>query len=183
LVYLAEVYKFWVAYADIDGFRIDTVKHMEPGAVRFFTNAIHEFAQSLGKENFYMIGEVTGGRAHAVNIVNTTGLDAALGIDEIQDKLEFLAKGNRSPGNPRTIEQEGYFDLFRNSLLDNKSTHQWYAKHIVVMFDDHDQVERTHKFRFCGDNKDSYRFLRGVLGLNFNQGIPAFIMVLNRFWR
>ena len=42
------------------------VKHMEPGATRFFANAIHEFAQSLGKENFYVIGEVTGGRSRAV---------------------------------------------------------------------------------------------------------------------
>jgi glycosidase len=174
LVYLTEVYKFWIAYADIDGFRIDTVKHMEPGAVRFFANVIHEFAQSIGKENFYLIGEVTGGRANAVNIVNTTGLDAALGIDEIQDKLEFLAKGYRSPGDPQSIEQEGYFDLFRNSLLDNKSTHQWYAKHIVVMFDDHDQVDRKYKFRFCGDSEDSYRFLRAALGINLTTaGIPC----------
>lgn len=174
LVHLAEVYKFWIAYADIDGFRIDTVKHIEPGAVRFFANVIHEFAQFIGKENFYLIGEVTGGRAHAVDIVNTTGLDAALGIDEIQDKLEFLAKGYRSPGDPQTIEQEGYFDLFRNSLLDDKSTHQWYAKHIVVMFDDHDQVDKKYKFRFCGDSKNSYQFLRPALGLNLTTiGIPC----------
>jgi glycosidase len=134
LWYLAGVYKFWIAYADIDGYRIDTVKHMEPGVVRVFANVIHEFAQSLGKESFYLIGEITGGRAHAVHIVETTGIDAALGIDDIQDKLEFLAKGWRSPGDPRTDAQEGYFDLFRNSLIDYKNTHQWFGRHIVTMF-------------------------------------------------
>ena len=175
LRHLAEIYKFWIAYADIDGYRIDTVKHMEPGAVRFFTNVIHEFAQSLGKENFYLIGEVTGGRAHAVNILNTTGIDAALGINDIPDKLEFLAKGWRSPGDPRTKAQEGYFDLFRNSLLDNKHTHQWFGKHVVTMFDDHDQVGVKRKFRFCGDHPDkSYRLLPAVLGLNLTTaGIPC----------
>jgi glycosidase len=174
LLHLAEVYKFWIGYADIDGYRIDTVKHMEPGAVRFFANVIHEFAQSIGKENFYLIGEVTGGRAHAVNILNTTGIDAALGINEIPDKLEFLVKGWRSPGNPSTDEQEGYFDMFRNSLLDHKHTHQWFGKHVVTMFDDHDQVGTQHKFRFCGQHADSFRFLAMAIGLNLTTtGIPC----------
>ncbi|MBA1446889.1 MAG: alpha-amylase family glycosyl hydrolase [Chromatiales bacterium] len=171
---LCKVYQFWIAYADIDGFRLDTVKHMEPGAVRYFANVIHEFAQSLGKENFYIIGEITGGRGHAVNLVNTTGIDAALGINDIPDKLEYLAKGYRSPGNPDTDEHEGYFDLFRNSLLDDKHTHQWYAKHIVTMFDDHDQVGTKHKYRFCGDHPESYRYLPLALGLNLTTaGIPC----------
>ncbi len=174
LANLAEIYKFWIAFADLDGFRIDTVKHMEPGAVRYFSNVIHEFAQSLGKENFYLIGEVTGGRKHAVNMVNTTGIDAALGINDIQDKLEFLAKGQRSPGNPDTDQQEGYFDLFRNSLLDNKHTHQWYSGHVVTLFDDHDQVGVKHKFRFCGQQPNSYQMLPIALALNLlTAGIPC----------
>ena len=173
LLHLAEAYKFWIAYADIDGYRIDTVKHMEPGAVRVFANIIHEYAQSLGKENFYLIGEVTGGRQHAVNIVNTTGIDAALGINDIPHKLESLAKGQSSPGDPRTEAQEGYFDLFKNSLLDHKNSHQWYGKHVVTLFDDHDQVGVKHKFRFCGKD-DGYRYLRCALGLNLTSaGIPC----------
>ena len=173
---LVEVYKFWIAYTDIDGFRVDTVKHIEPGAIRIFANAIHEFAQSIGKENFYIIGEVTGGRELAVDIVNTTGIDAAISIDDIQGKLEFLAKGKCSPGDPDSNEQKekGYFDLFSNSLLNNKATHQWFGKHIIVMFDDRDQVGTKHKFRFCGDNYDSYQFLRNALGLNLTTaGVPC----------
>ena len=56
----AGIYKYWIAYADLDGYRVDTVKHMDPGATRYFASVIHEFAQSLGKENFYLIGEITG---------------------------------------------------------------------------------------------------------------------------
>ena len=66
LRHLCEVYKFWIAFADIDGFRLDTVKHMDPGAARFFASAIHEFTEALGKERFYIIGEITGGREFAV---------------------------------------------------------------------------------------------------------------------
>jgi len=174
LRHLTDVYRFWIAYADIDGFRLDTVKHMEPGAVRYFARTIHEFAESIGKENFTIIGEITGGRAYAAAILDTTGLDAALGIDDIPDKLEFLVKGWRSPGNPDTEDQEGYFDLFRNSILDNRKSHQWYSKHIVTMLDDHDQVGVRHKFRFSGDAERSSRLLAAALGLNLTSaGIPC----------
>jgi glycosidase len=174
LRHLTEIYQFWIAYADIDGYRLDTVKHMEPGAVRYFATAVHEFAISAGKENFYIIGEITGGRSYAASILDSTGLDAALGINDIPDKLEFMVKGWRSPGNPDTDEQEGYFDLFRNSLLDNKHTRQWYGKHIVTMFDDHDQVGVRHKFRFAGDDFRSELLLPVVLGLNLaSAGIPC----------
>ena len=53
LKFLCEVYKFWIAETDIDGFRVDTVKHMDKGAARYFTSVIHEFTQAIGKENFY----------------------------------------------------------------------------------------------------------------------------------
>lgn len=175
LAHLGKVFCYWIAYADIDGFRLDTVKHMEPGAVRYFTNVIHEFAQSIGKENFYVIGEITGGRSNAVSTVDATGLDAALGIDDIQDKLEFLAKGYRSPGNPDSDHQEGYFDLFTNSLVDGKNTHQWYSKRIVTMFDDHDQVGTQYKFRFCGsDLPDIEKRLNLAAAINLTTiGIPC----------
>jgi hypothetical protein len=76
---------------------------------RYFASAIHEFAQSLAKENFFLVGEVTGCRDQAVNIVEQTGIDAALSIDEVQDKLEYMIRGQRN--------QIDYFDLFHNSLL------------------------------------------------------------------
>jgi glycosidase len=174
LVHLGKIYSFWIAYADIDGYRIDTVKHMEPGAVRYFANVIHEFAQSIGKENFILIGEIAGDRTNAVRIVETTGIDAALGIADIPDKLEFLAKGWRSPGNPQENNQDGYFNLFRNSAVDYKNSHQWFGKHIVTLFEDHDQVGVERKFRFCGQGENSYRSLIPALALNLTTaGIPC----------
>ena len=70
---------------------------MDLGAGRYFASVIHEFAQTLGKENFYLIGEITGGRQRAYQTLEETGLDAALGIDDIPDKLEYLLKGYRDP--------------------------------------------------------------------------------------
>lgn len=66
LLNLCEVYKYWIAAADIDGYRIDTVKHMDIGAMRFFASAIKEFAQAIGKENFLLAGEITGGQGEGL---------------------------------------------------------------------------------------------------------------------
>jgi glycosidase len=164
---LCQIYKFWIAYADIDGFRVDTVKHMDPGATRYFTSVIHEFAQSLGKENFYLIGEITGGRQRAFETLESTGLDAALGIDDIPDKLEFLVKGYRNPVD--------YFSLFRNSLLVQKESHVWFRNRVVTLFDDHDQVRKGNdKARFCAGGQAGNKLVLNVMALNATTlGIPC----------
>ena len=167
LVDLCDVYKFWIAYADIDGFRVDTVKHMDPGAGRFFTSVIHEFTERIGKENFYLIGEITGGRSLAFSTLETTGLDAALGIDDIPDHLEYLVKGFRNP--------QDYFSLFRNSMLVQKDSHIWFRNKVVTLFDDHDQVRKgQHKGRFCAGDLAFIKLLINVLALNLTTlGIPC----------
>jgi glycosidase len=163
---MCKAYQFWIADADIDGFRIDTVKHMDPGATRFFASSIHEFTQSIGKENFYLIGEITGGRSNAFNTLEVTGLDAALGIDDIPDKLEYMVKGYRNPID--------YFNLFRNSLLISKDSHTWFRDKVVTMFDDHDQVRKgQNKARFCAD-PDASKVVFNALALNaMTLGIPC----------
>lgn len=163
---LCEVYKYWIAFADIDGFRIDTVKHMDPGATRIFGSEMHEFAQTIGKDNFLLIGEITGGRAFAFNNLEITGLDAALGIDEIPDKMEFLAKGLRNPND--------YFSLFRNSVLIGKGSHTWFRNKVVTFFNDHDQVSKGQgKARFCA-YATSAKLVLNALALNVTTlGIPC----------
>jgi glycosidase len=166
LMALCDVYKFWIAFADIDGYRIDTVKHMGDGPTRYFASVIHEFAQTLGKEDFLLLGEVTGGRDRAFNTVETTGMDAALGIDDVQDKLEYLIKGFRDPAD--------YFDLFRNSLLVQKDSHIWFRNKVVTMIDDHDQVRKgNNKARFCATDQGDQLILSAI-GLNLcTLGIPC----------
>ncbi len=163
---LARVYKFWIAYADVDGYRVDTVKHMDPGATRYVASELHEFAQRIGKENFYLIGEITGGRARAFRTLEETGLNAALGVDDVPDKLEYLVKGWRNPAD--------YFGLFRNSVLVQKESHVWFRDKVVTMFDDHDQVRRGRaKARFCA-GEEGWRVVANALALNAcSMGIPC----------
>jgi len=165
LRHLCEVYKFWIAFADVDGFRLDTVKHMDPGAVRFFASVIHEFAQALGKDDFYIIGEITGGREFAFDRLEVTGLDAALGISDERVKMTGLVKGDVDPAQ--------YFDVFRNSLLVRKDSHLWFRDKIVTSVDDHDHVDQgSQKHRFCAGGFE--KLALPVLALNATTlGIPC----------
>ena len=167
---LCRAFQFWIAFADLDGLRIDTVKHMDDGASRLFTSIINEFAQSLGKENFYLIGEITGGRQRAFRTLEITGMDAALGIDDVQDKIEYLVKGFRDPAE--------YFDLFRNSELVRKESHAWFRNKVVTTFDDHDQVRKSNrKSRFAHDEgpgqHNAERVVAALAFLATTMGIPC----------
>lgn len=143
---LAIVYCFWIAYADIDGFRIDAAKHMGNEALRTFCDVIREFAQSIGKERFLLVGEIAGNCQQVWEVVEKTGLDAALGIDDIPGKLERMVTGYAEPND--------YFSLFRNWVLDAQREHRWYRNQVVTLVDDHDQVRKGGgKWRFCGDSQ------------------------------
>jgi glycosidase len=167
LLALCQIYRFWMAYADVDGYRVDTVKHMHLGATRFFAGAMHEFAERLGKERFYLIGEVTGGRERAFDTMELTGLDAILGINDVADRLEYLVKGQRNP--------DEYFGLFRNSLQMHKDSHVWFNDKIITLYDDHDQVRKGNaKGRFCAGSNTFKKLARNAAALNVTTlGIPC----------
>ena len=54
---MIESYLHWVLETDIDGFRIDTLKHVEHDFWRTFAPAIRSRLAALGKVNFLMFGE------------------------------------------------------------------------------------------------------------------------------
>jgi len=166
LTALTRAYCWWIALADLDGFRIDTVKHMDRGATRFFASAVHEFAQSIGKDRFLLVGEITGSRGDAITTMELTGLDAALGLADVQEQLERAATGSGDPA--------GYFSLFRNSELIGKDSHTWLRNTVVTSFDDHDQVRKGgNKSRF-GAAPDGLAQLVSVLAMNAaTLGIPC----------
>ena len=49
---------YWIREADVDGFRVDAVKHMNAVACSRFCSNIREYAYSLGKRGFFLFGEV-----------------------------------------------------------------------------------------------------------------------------
>lgn len=116
---------------------------------------------------FLMLDRFSDGKEKGYKDYETlelTGLSAALGINDIPDRLEYLVKGYRNPND--------YFSLFRNSELVNKDSHIWFRNKVVTSFDDHDRIGRR-RARFCADQNAS-KVVLNVLALNaLTLGIPC----------
>jgi alpha-amylase len=54
---MANIYEFWAAQG-FDGFRVDTVKHVDQGFWQAWSPQIHSYAANHGAPNFFMFGEV-----------------------------------------------------------------------------------------------------------------------------
>ncbi|MGE5181328.1 MAG: alpha-amylase family glycosyl hydrolase, partial [Acidobacteriota bacterium] len=67
---LIKSFQYWIDVADFDGFRIDTVKHIDRPEVDrnvrgfwgAFTDAMRAEAKKLGKQNFFIFGEAFDGK-------------------------------------------------------------------------------------------------------------------------
>jgi glycosidase len=165
LVALTQAYCWWIAKADIDGLRLDTVKHMHNGATRYFTSVIHEFAQLLGKDNFLIVGEVAGGRNEIIETMELTGLDATLGLLDVKREFTNTLRGWSEP--------RSFFDMFRNSESFGKESHTWFRDTIIKPgTDDHDQIGSA-KARFCADEEGRALALAALAFNATTLGVPA----------
>jgi pullulanase-type alpha-1,6-glucosidase len=55
---MTKIYQDWIADTGVDGFRIDTVKHVNMDFWPQFSRGIEDFAARHGKPDFFMFGEV-----------------------------------------------------------------------------------------------------------------------------
>jgi glycosidase len=76
---LTEIYRTWVEDFDIDGFRIDTVKHVGMEFWTEWATALDAYAAERGRPDFFMFGEVnTPDPAEIASYVTEGELDGAL---------------------------------------------------------------------------------------------------------
>ncbi|MFD9305720.1 pullulanase-type alpha-1,6-glucosidase [Streptomyces sp. NPDC060048] len=76
---MEKIYEKWVKDFDIDGFRIDTVKHVNTGFWSQWATALDEYAARRGREDFFMFGEVYSADTAVTSPYVTRGrLDATL---------------------------------------------------------------------------------------------------------
>ncbi|MEU4514049.1 Alpha-amylase precursor [Nonomuraea coxensis DSM 45129] len=76
---MIDIYRTWVRETDIDGFRIDTAKHVNMEFWERFSPALHGYAAKLGNERFFMFGEVYSSDPSETSRYSTRGgMDATL---------------------------------------------------------------------------------------------------------
>ncbi|HMC76386.1 MAG TPA: alpha-amylase family glycosyl hydrolase [Vicinamibacterales bacterium] len=143
LARLIFIYQYWIALTDCDGLRIDTLKHVGGEEGRNFCGAVKEFAESIGKSNFLLLGEIAGGNDAQEFHLNILGrnLDAALDIGEMRMTITGVGRGLQDPAD--------FFAGF-NFWDERMGSHRdWGSRHVSVL-DDHDHVFGT-KLRFSTD--------------------------------
>lgn len=165
---LARVYQYWIALSDCDGFRIDTVKHTSWEGSRNFCGSIHEYAESIGKDNFLLLGEVTGGAGMTRQYLEIFGrnIDAALDIGEPTIHLAEMVKGFEGP--------TAFFSQFGGH--DTLGSHREAGRYHVSVLDDHDMVGRSGKHRFLANATipNKYHQVAHAVGVQLTTlGIPC----------
>jgi glycosidase len=159
-------YQYWIALADVDGFRIDTFKHVTFDQARNFANAIKEYAEQLGKDDFFLVAEVAGGNAPQEQYLNLTGrnLNACLDIGEQRETLCRVSKGLAPAGD--------FFCGFAYQSTGGMPSHRtWGSQHLSIS-NDHDHVCGP-KVRMAADASNDHQGTVAAAVQLFALGIPC----------
>jgi len=161
---LARCFKYWIALTDCDGFRIDTLKHVSLEQARNFCGSIKEFAANIGKENFFLLGEIAGGDDAAMKYMEAASrnLSAALDIGGMRPLLGDVAKGLVHPGE--------FFKCF--SAPEVMGSHRNQGNQHVSVLDDHDHLF-GQKVRFSSEAASEGQVAAAVALQLFTLGIPC----------
>lgn len=178
---LIKAYQYAIARFDIDGLRIDTLKHVERDFARIFGNAVREFALSIGKKNFFTFGETSD---NDYKIARYTGRfasdpDELVGVDAALDfplfyKLPGVLKGFSSPSDLALLYSErkrihrgegGQGVLY--------SSHGEASRFFVTFLDNHDQHSRFYYASPADPDKYAAQLSMGLGCLFSLQGIPC----------
>jgi glycosidase len=167
---LIKAHKYWISVADVDGFRMDTVKHVESSATAIFCNAVREYAKRIGKHNFFIFGEIAAGddrliaqyigRNSRISGTNERfpSLDAALDFP-LYHVLEQVIKGFANPYHIRDR-----YERFKTMYADHGEA----GRYFVTFVDNHDR-----SLRFLHNDPSSDQVILAIGYLLTSQGVPC----------
>jgi glycosidase len=171
---MVKIHCYWMREVDIDGFRLDAVKHMGELAISRFCSHVREYAYLLGKKNFFLFGELVGpetlynkyiGPKTSTSIDHKTiyyGLSSVLDFP-LYHVLASVIIGNASP--EKLIER---YESLRKSALGRGE----YGEFLVTFLDNHDQVGQFTKQRF-GKSARPEQVVAGISFLLCALGTPC----------
>ena len=166
---LVDAYVHWVLETDLDGFRIDTIKHVEDDFWSYFATEVRQRLAREGKTNFFMFGEAFDGDDALIGSYTRPGmLDSVFYFSQkywvFQDV--FIREGptaqierlyNRRAANYNGEPQPGGIGVAPRDAL-------------VNFIDNHD----VPRFLYERPDADGRRALRAALAYLFTEdGIPC----------
>lgn len=147
-------YARWIELTDADGFRIDTVKHVEREFWRYFTQRVRQRLAAKGKTKFFMFGEAFDGR----------------------DDLVGSFTKNDLPTDPAQLARENSCDKGPTLTGDQLDSAFYFPQHYQVFRDVFQEAASTDRIAALWANKTvNY----GTVAPAQSAGIPAHKVLVN----
>jgi glycosidase len=172
---LIRSYQHAIAKFDVDAFRIDTLKFIEPDFARVFGNAMREYALSIGKKNFFTFGEVFDEEEKIAQFIgrNAGLVEDPIGVDASLDFPLFFRLPGVAKGLVPPAELVGMFEHRKQVERGVLTSHGEAGSYFVTFLDNHDMGQRF----YFSDPGDPHRFddqaTLGLACLMSLQGIPC----------
>ncbi|HMP73110.1 MAG TPA: alpha-amylase family glycosyl hydrolase [Kiritimatiellia bacterium] len=163
--HMVEIYRFWMEQGNFDGFRIDTVKHVELGFWQHFNPAIRAHAAAYGKTNFFQLGEVYDGGQAKLGSYTGTQAGGAYANDSVFDfSLYFRVNSIFAQANGNTAQIEEHYQGVAQHY------HPDAQMRLVTFIDNHD----VHRFMHSQNaNNNTGRLHVATSFLYTSRGIPS----------
>jgi glycosidase len=135
-----EAYFRWIRLTDIDGFRIDTLKHVEHGFWQNFAPRIRQAAAAAGKRNFFLFGEAFDGNDRLIaSYTNPNEMDSVVYFSQkfrVFDNIFQCGSGNTRDAD--TLLQTRLTGGYWNSTPQPLGVGQPPNRMLVNFMDNHD---------------------------------------------
>lgn len=170
---MVEVFAWWVEQTNIDGFRIDTVKHIEHDFWKVFTKGIREKTAAMGKKNFLMFGEVFDGDDVLLGSYTKPGeLDSVFYFSQkfqvFDDVFKYRRAGTKNIENLYTQRQVNFGTTGQpGGIVDANGQPISPTRALVNFMDNHDVP------RYLYENNDLESLKNALFFLMTMDGIPC----------
>lgn len=166
---LIRAHQYLIARYDFDGFRIDTVKYVDPEAIEVFGNAMREFGLTVGKKNFFTFAEVYDNEQTIAKFTGRNGGSGeGFGVDAALDFPLFYKLPGVAKGFVDVAEIRHVFEERKRHEAELLSSHGEAGRFFVSFLDNHDQKERIKH-----PNTPSKQVSLAIALLFTLQGIPC----------
>ncbi|MFO0674913.1 MAG: alpha-amylase family glycosyl hydrolase [Polyangiaceae bacterium] len=170
---MIDAFSRWIEEVDLDGFRIDTVKHVEHDFWKVFTKGVRDRVVPQGKSNFFMFGEAFDGNDALLGSYTQKGeLDSVFYFSQhfqVFHDVFQMAHDAKSQSGTKKIETL-WADKKKNYGNEPQENAIGIAPYraLVNFMDNHDRP------RFLFDAKGDVPALRNALTfLMMEEGIPC----------
>ena len=109
---MINIHNYWISNFAIDGFRVDTVKHVNQEFWSEFTPAIMQHAQSVGRSEFFVFGEVFSSNPQLLSFYTTNSainMPAVLDFRFQEAVRSYLSGGGAASAMQTMFAEDDWF--------------------------------------------------------------------------